>query len=369
MMRHSSYLEIDLKILGSNVEKIKKLSGKAIPLPMVKANAYGNGIVPVARYLVQELGIKKIGVATLGEAIEIFKECPGLDTEIIVFSDTEVHDDKLREAYHNFKMTPLLQHRSDLESVLNDSQLKNLPLMIKFNSGMNRLGFTLDELAEIAPRLKGRGVKHLISHFATSFYVKKDADKVDRQYEEFRKAKKLLSDAGVSVEETSIANSGAIEQKIGTEETYTRPGLMLYGPPSVSPQIWDGKQISRLVTKVIKTFPIKKGTPAGYGINVAGEHGFMIVIALGYGDGFMTFMSGVELIINGHNGKVFGRVNMDLAYIIFDPSVEGKIKVDDVVEIWGHNDHKITDIADQMKTHAYQVMCGITSRIPRVYKE
>ncbi len=368
-MRHSSYLEINLSLLASNVEKIKKLSGKATPIPMVKANAYGNGIVPIARFLVQELGFKKIGVAALGEALEIFKECPGLDTEIMVFSDTEVHDDKLREAYKNFNITPVLQQRSDLESILNDSQMNHLPLVIKINSGMNRLGFNLEELSAITPQLKKRGVKHLLSHFATSFYVKKEGDKIERQYEEFRKIKKLLIDSGIEVQETSIANSGAIEQKIAIDETYVRPGLMLYGPHSVEPKIWDGHQISRLVTKVIKTFPIKKGTPAGYGVNVAGEHGFMIVIALGYGDGFTTFMSGVELTINGYKGRVFGRVNMDLAFIMFDSSVEGKIKVDDVVEIWGHNDQNITNIADQIKTHAYQMMCGITSRIPRIYKE
>ena len=367
-MRHSSYLDINLRYLSENIGKIRTLSGKAGIIPMVKADAYGNGIVPVTQHLVNEEKIKKIGVASFGEAMKLVKECPDLDTEYLVFSDTEVSDPKCRSAYQDFNITPVIHQPEDLKHFLGDEKMKDVPLVIKVNTGMNRLGFTLQELEENLPRLKSRGINHLMTHFAYSYVPQKAGDKTTRQCEEFSKAKKLLSDAGVSVEETSSANSGAIEQKIGVDETYVRPGLMMYGPYSVEPRIWDGHQISRFVTKVLKAFPVKKGTPVGYGVNVAGEDGFVAILPVGYGDGVMTFWSGLKLTVNGFPCSVFARVNMDMMFLFFPMEVQGKIKAGDVVEIWNHDNRVITDIANQMRTIPYALMCGITGRIPRIYK-
>ncbi len=367
-MRHSSYLEINLQLLSENVERIKSLAPKAKLIPMVKADAYGNGIVPLARFLSEELKEKKLGCASLGEALHVLRECPGFESEIMVFSDTEMSNPDLRKFYGENNLTPVLHQKSDIENFLSDSRLNKVPLVLKVDTGMNRLGVLVDELPALIPRLKQRGVKHLLTHFAASYYVSKAGDKTSRQLSEFERAKKMLKDGGVSVEETSVSNSGAIEQGIGIQETYVRPGLMLYGPPSVEPRIWEGHQISKLVTKILKTFSVKKGTPVGYGINVAGEDGFIAIIPLGYGDGLMTFASGVELSVNGHKGKIFARVNMDMAFIIFPMAVEGKLKVGEVVEVWNHDNRVITDLATQMKTIPYQLMCGISSRIPRIYK-
>jgi alanine racemase len=365
-MRHSSYLEVNLDLLHKNVEKIKFLS-KSKLIPMVKADAYGNGLVPVSRFLVEECGIQKLGCASLGEALTLFQQCPQLNADMIVFSDTELKNEKVREAYLNHRITPVVHLKSDLEILLRP-EFKTIPLHLKINTGMNRLGLSLDELAEVAPKLKSRGVQHLMTHFACSYYPIKANDKTNRQVAEFEKARGLLKNAGVDVAETSVSNSGAIEQNIGCDQTYVRPGLMMYGPYSVEPRIWDGHQISKLVTKVIKTFSVKKGTPVGYGINVAGEDGFIAVIALGYGDGLSTYSTGTELVVNGLKARLFARVNMDMAFLMFDPAAEGKIKEEMSVEIWNHDNRVIADLATQMKTIPYALMCGITSRIPRIYK-
>lgn len=366
-MRHSTFLEVNLGLLQENISKIKRLTPAKI-LPMVKADAYGNGLVPVSKFLVEECGMNRLGCATLGEALHLFNQCPDLNVEMTVFSDTEISNPEVSDAYINYAITPVLHQPSDLDTVLNDSKFAKVPLVLKMNTGMNRLGLTLDELAQYAPKLKNRGVKHLLTHFACSYYPLKPGDKNHRQMDEFNQAKKILKDAGVSVQETSVANSGAIEQKLGSDETFVRPGLMMYGPPSVEPKIWDGHQISRLVTKVLKTFMVKKGTPVGYGINVAGEDGFIAIIPVGYADLSITTASGAELMINGHKAKIFARVNMDMMFLMFDPSVAGKIKVGDSIEIWNHDNKVINDLSLQMKTIPYQLMCGLTQRIPRIYK-
>ncbi len=367
-MRHSSYLEINLRLLSDNIGKIRSLAGKAGIIPMVKADAYGNGIIPITQHLVQEEKLEKIGVATLGEALKLAKECPDLDAEYLVFSDTEISDPKLRSAYVDYNITPVIHQPEDLNHFLSDERMKDVPLVVKVNTGMNRLGFTLLELEANMPRLKNRGIQHLMTHFAYSYVPQEVGDKTTRQLDEFKKAQKLLKDAGVSVEETSTANSGAIEQKIGIDETYVRPGLMMYGPYSIEPRIWDGHQISRFVTKVMKTFPVKKGTPVGYGINVTGEDGFVVVLPVGYGDGLPTFASGVKLTVNGFPCSIFARVNMDMCFLFFGADARPAIKAGDVVEIWNHDNRVISDIATQMKTIPYALMCGITGRIPRIYK-
>lgn len=367
-MRHSTFLEVNLGLLQENIQHIRKLT-KAKILPMVKADAYGNGFVPVSQTLVNECGLNTLGCATLGEAIYLFNQCPELKVDMLVFSDSEITNPDVARAYEDYAITPVLHLKSDVEHVLGNSALSRLPLVIKVNTGMNRLGLSLEELSDLAPRLKARGVKHLMTHFACSYYPLKIGDKTHRQMEEFVKAKKILADAGVEVQETSVANSGAIEQQFGTDETWVRPGLMMYGPPSVeSPVIWKGHQISRFVTKVMKTFEVKKGTPVGYGINVAGEDGFIAIVPVGYADLSVSTISGAELMVNGFKAKFFARVNMDMSFLMFDRSVAGKVKVGDQIEIWNHDNQTIAELATQMKTIPYHLMCGVTNRIPRIYK-
>ncbi len=368
-MRHSTFLEVNLSLIGQNFQRIKSLAPKAEILPMVKADAYGNGMLPISQFLVRECGVKKLGCATLGEALRLFDECPDLDAEALVFSDSELLNEKAREAYLHYNITPVIHRKCDLDLVLKDQAFKKMPLILKMNTGMNRLGLLSEELDEYLPLLKQRGVEHFITHFARSAQVIKPEDKCHKQYLEFTQIKKKLQDYGVEIRSTSVSNSGAIEQKFGVDETYVRPGLMLYGPPSVlDPVTWKGEQVSRLVTKVISTFHVKKGTPVGYGVNVADKDGFMVAVAMGYGDGMMTFLSGTKLNMKGHVGKIFGRVNMDVTLIFFDSSAASDFKPEDQVEIWNHDGRVITDIAVQSKTHAYQLMCGISARIPRIYK-
>ena len=366
-MRHSTYLEVNLNYLQDNIDKIKLLTSSKI-LPMVKADAYGNGLVPISRFLVEECEIKRLGCASLGEAIHVLNTCPDLNAEMMVFSDTELYDPEVFQAYNHFGILPVLHQRSDLETVLNNIVFKKTPIVLKVNTGMNRLGLSLEEIAEFAPLLKNRGVKHLMTHFACSYYPLKDGDKTHRQMDNFIKAKQILIDAGVEIQETSVANSGAIEQKFGTSETYVRPGLMMYGPPSLEPHIWNGHQISKFVTRILKTFIVKKGTPVGYGINVVSEDSLIAIIPVGYADWSITTASGTELKVNGMNAKIFARVNMDMSFLIFEASASGKVNVGDQVEIWNHDNSRIADLASQMKTIPYHLMCGVTNRIPRIYK-
>ncbi len=368
-MRHSTYLEVNLSLLAENVELVKKMAPGSTLLPMVKADAYGNGMIPVSQFLAKECGIEILGCASLGEATKLIHECPDLKTKILVFSDTELQNKEWREVYINGQIIPVLHQTSDLETVLKDPFYAHIPLVIKINSGMNRLGFLQEDLELYLPLLRTRGIKHLMTHFARSSQLLQSGDKTNKQYKNFLELKEFLKNADIQIEATSVSNSGAVEQEFGVSETFVRPGLMLYGPPGVSGEsTWKGHQISRWVTKIMSTFKVKKGTPIGYGVNVADRDCLMAVLPIGYGDGFLTYMSGTQININGVKGKIFGRVNMDMTFVQFDLSDEHKIKNNDVVEIWSHDYKTIVDLADQAKTIPYQLMCAVSSRIPRIYK-
>lgn len=368
-MRHSSFLEVNLGLMAGNFKSIQALAPRAEILPMVKCDAYGNGMIPVSQFLVREMGVKTLGCASLGEALKLVNECPDLNVNVLVFSDTELRHPDAQNAYLNLNITPVIHQKSDLEIILKESAFKKIPLILKLNTGMNRLGLSETDLEAYLPLIKARGVAHLMTHFARSSQILEVQDKTHKQMDEFVRMKKFLLDAGVEIKATSVANSGAIEQKFGVTETYVRPGLMLYGPPSViDPIIWNGHQTSKLVTKVLSTFHVKKGVPVGYGVNVADRDSFMAIIPMGYGDGLVSFGSGTRLKINGLEGKIFGRINMDMAFIQFEPDASSKIRNDDVIELWNHDNKVITDIATQNKTIPYQLMCGISGRIPRIYK-
>jgi len=368
-MRYTTYLEINLELLQKNVFKIKSKAPELSLIPMVKADAYGHGLVPISNFLIEDLEVPSLGVASLGEALEILKNISLKNFQIIIFSDSEIGNPSFQFVYSEKPLIPVIHKVSDLQIFLQDRNFEKVPFYLKINTGMNRLGLTLDDIEPFLPLIKKRSkIDHLMTHFACSYMPLKSGDKTHRQYEDFLKIKNYFLANSISVLATSVSNSGAIEQNFGFNETHIRPGLMLYGPYSVDSERWNGFQISKLITKVLKTFMVKKGTPVGYGVHVAGEDLFMIILPIGYGDGLLTFMSGIEIKINGFTGRVFGRVNMDMIYISFHPSVSGKIGENDIVEIWGHDNRTVTHLAQQMKTHPYQIMTALSPRIPKIYK-
>jgi len=365
-MRHSTFLEVDLKLLASNLEKVRNLAPRSEILPMVKANAYGNGLEEISTFLVRECAIKMLGCASLGEALMI-KKLNLKDIRTIVFSDTEVGSEFSTNYLEN-NLIPVLHQKSDLDFIMTNSAFDHLPLYLKLNTGMNRLGLDEEDLAPYMDEFKKRGIQHLMTHFACSYFPSKPGDRTQKQLGKFHQIKKNLEAAGVRIEATSVANSGAIEQKIGLEETHVRPGLMIYGPYSTSADHWEGHQISSFQTKILKTMTLKKGTPVGYGNHVLAEDAYLAIIPVGYGDGLTTFSSGVGVTVEGYKGEIFARVNMDMAFLKFPLEAKDKIKAGTLVKIWNHDNKVITDMATAMKTIPYQLMCALSTRVPRIYK-
>jgi len=225
-----------------------------------------------------------------------------------------------------------------------EPDFKHLPLYLKFNTGMNRLGIELSEIEDVILQLKKykrQSIEHVMSHFSSSYIPFKEGNRTFRQYNKFNELVKDIKGAGIEINETSCANSGAIEQGYALECSHIRPGLMLYGAKCSPKSLWKGQCISDLKTKILKICQVQKGTPIGYGGHVS-------------------------LSLYGKEAKILGRVNMDITTIFFK-ELPPELKVGGDFFLWGENVSEVTELASQLKTTAYQVFTAITSRVPRRY--
>lgn len=358
-MRSNSFLEVNLSHLADNFKLLKSKIANSEILFMVKANAYGHGMSKIAEFAYEEFAVSSFGVASLGEAIALRTRLP--EVEIYIFSDIDITN----AAYQaDLKLIPVIAKISDLEKYL-DSGLCN-PLALMVNTGMNRLGFSYEFDENLINFLVDNklSVFHLMTHFSDSYLPKKEKTKI--QYERFLEIKKKFNSANIKVAKTSVANSGAIENGIGLNETMVRPGLMLYGPQStLGTKCWDGKIISSLKAEVLQLQCLKKGDTVGYGSTVLSEDGVVAICSLGYGDGLLNSYQKLEVEFKGSSGKFIGRVNMDMFQALFKKDAP---KVGDHIHIWeSGNDNSLQKVSMHTKMIPYEVFCSISSRVPRRY--
>ena len=373
-MRYGSRLIVQLDLLEYNYREIKKHFPDQQVLFMVKADAYGHDLVPISRFAHLELGIKEFGTASLGEALKLREELPKEAFDIYVFSDIQVDLELHRDVYLNRRIIPVLTNFNDLEIILNSSDFKYFPLCLKFNTGMNRLGFFYDKVQEVIDLLKKKGrheIEHLMTHYSSSSLSMSGNKRNTEQAQRFQEIKEMITQQGITIKKTSIANSGSIEQNSGHSETHIRPGLIMYGPSSLLPKMREDslvqtKVISQLESYVIDVFPITKGTPIGYGATPCPDNGQIVIMALGYGDGFSTNYQNVQFEINGVMGKIVGRVNMDMSQVLVPSDL--KIKRGDPIIVWNHERDSLARFCEQTNTIPYEVLCRITPRVPRIYQ-
>lgn len=375
-MRFRSRLLVDLNILAENVSHLKELFPSQKILFMVKADAYGHGVLPLVRFCVEKLGIVEFGCATIGEALSLRENLHDLEFEVYVFSDVQIELKDCTEIYLHKRIIPVISNFSDLEFVLSHPDFSHFPLCLKFNTGMNRLGLDDEKVGEVIQYLKRyrhSKIFHLMTHFSSASHSMKSHKRNQEQQERFTQVKDEFQKAGIVVERTSLSNSGAIEQGVGGGETHIRPGLLLYGPSCLVPPLrglsqWRGRVISQLETYIIHVFPVVQGQPIGYGGSPVANAGVVAIIAIGYGDGFPTRFAGATLRHKGHEGRVVGRVNMDMAQIWFPKEAYKDLVVGDKFIIWDHTQESVLKLSDETQTLTYELFCQLTPRVPRIHQ-
>lgn len=375
-MRIKSSMEVNVSTLSQNYQLLKEICPNNETLFMVKANAYGHGLVPVVKFAYYELGIKEFGCASIGEALRLREEIPNGEFEVYVFSDVNLDLQEAADIYLNNRIIPVISNETNLEFFLSHEEFRYFPLCLKFNTGMNRLGIKMDRIDYAIQTIKKHGrssIYHLMTHFSSSSLSMQKNKRNLTQKENWKELKSQINSSGIEIHKSSIANSGAIEQKVGLEESHVRAGLMMYGPSSLLPQYnklscWKGKLISKLETTFIDSFQVDRGTPIGYGATPCPSAGTVGVFALGYGDGFSTRYQNVHLNHGEHEGQIVGRVNMDMAQILL-PNTNLTIKNGERFVVWDQNGQNFSNICVESKTIPYEVFIHLTERIPKIYRQ
>ena len=328
---------------------------------MVKSDAYGHGMVEVAREL-EDQGAEYLGVSTCAEGVTLRKK--GLKTPILVLLGVE--KDEFSDIIQH-GLTPVL-YRSDIASEISSAASAantRLSVHLKIDTGMGRLGVPYAEAAkffELIRSLKGIRVEGLLSHFASADEHDKSFSSL--QLERFRQVLAQAESAGLHFRYTHIANSAGIIDLPDSYLQLVRPGLMLYGaPPSQElHRPVSLKPVMTLKTRVLQIKEVAAGSPIGYGCTYFTTRPSRIAtLPIGYDDGYDRLLSnkGVVLVRNCR-APVVGRISMCLTTV--DVTEVPDVQVDDEVVLLGRQgDQEITadEIATLIGTINYEIFCNL----------
>ncbi len=369
--------QIDLRALRANAEQARRLAEGREVIAVVKADAYGHGASAVARALAAD-GIGRFGVA-LAEEGRALREA-GVEGEVLVLGGftedqaSEFIDLRLSAAVFH------LDHAAALDRAARRAGTV-VPIHVKFDTGMGRLGFAVGDAAAAFARLsecRGLKIEGVMTHFA-------DADLADPRYAREQIARfDAVADAarraGVEIPIRHAANSAALIKgsrglggPSGDAPLYeaVRPGIMLYGcrpGPGVSGGAL--QPVLALTTKILLLKRVPANTPVSYGRTfVTRRDSLIAVLPIGYADGYPRALSNRgTALVRGRRAPVAGRVCMDLT-MIDATEVPGVAEGDEVVLIGSQRGESLLaeEVAAAAGTIAYDLLCGIGPRVPRRY--
>tara|TARA_R110002110_G_scaffold400317_1_gene616627 strand:+ start:44855 stop:45937 length:1083 start_codon:yes stop_codon:yes gene_type:complete len=354
-----AWAEINLQALQHNYQVVRAYAPKSKILAMLKANAYGHGLVYVAKALKEA---DAFGVASMDEALVLRQA--GLTNPIFLMegffqSDALdlLQDCQLTTVIHNFEQMKALQ----------DSQFeKPVPVWLKVNTGMNRLGFHPDDFLAVYQQLKkikAVDLQGVMTHFPQADDL--DCDMTKKQINQFNAMLMGLTEHNRL--QKSLANSAGIMAWPNSHQDWVRPGLMLYGASPVMNQSSSHlnlKPVMQLFAEVIAIQSVAPGQTVGYGGTwKAQTKSKVAVVSIGYGDGYPWHaQTGTPVLINDKICKTVGRPSMDM--LTADVSHMTDIAIGDKVTLWGQN-LPIEVIAKSGNTISYEIFCRLTERVSR----
>lgn len=365
-----THLLINLNILKENFLKIKKHVAPAKVMPILKANAYGHGLIRVAQ-LMQELGADYLGVAVLEEGILLRQS--GITIPILVLGGIWGNQIPIFLKYNLTMTASSIEKLNQIDEVARQTRTR-AKVHLKIDTGMERIGvhyYNAKKFLNAAINTKNVIIEGIYSHFANS--EKKDLSysqlQLNRFYEVIDYAVKIFNEKPIF----HISNSGAILQIPEANLDMVRPGIMLYGvyPSKETKKSVEVKPALTWKSIVIYFKVIKPNHPVGYGSTWKCDHNIRAVtVPVGYGDGYMRSMSQkAEVIIRGKRYPVIGTISMD--QIVVNIENDSAYNGDDVILIGSDGSSKITveELAEWAGTIPYEILTNINTRVPRVYIE
>jgi alanine racemase len=366
-----TYATINLTALAYNVSRLKRyLSSGCEIMAIIKANAYGHGSVEIARALAGE-GIERFAVASLDEGIALRQA--GLSTSVVVLG--ALFEEQVSDLIAH-QLTPVVSDGRILPALTKAAHSRPVPypIHLKVETGMGRLGFSPEELRLLLDDPLFRNslkVEGIMTHLADA--DGKDSTFTERQSNAFRAVLKQIRERGVTLPLVHAANSAAIVRFPDTHFSLVRPGIMLYGyhtlPATVPPP--DLKPVLSLRTTIVQLRTIPQGGTVSYnGTFVATRTTRVAVLPIGYADGYSRQLSHRgSVLIQGRRVPIVGLVCMDM--IMVDVTDLPHVHVGETVTLIGQQGGEsiwADEVAGWIGTIPYEVLCGIGSRVPRLYE-
>ncbi len=367
-----TWAEVHLDRLASNIEQISTIcNGSDKIMAIVKANAYGHNDIAIAKHC-ESLGIKHFGVSNIKEAEKLRHN--GINGEILILGYTPC--DLANELIENNLIQTVFssEYARDLSKFAGDRKVRT---QIKIDTGMSRIGLDASNtdtcVAEIGElvKLSGISVEGIFTHLSVADSV----DEEDRLFTALQKEKLMsiytdLKGLGIKIDFLHSCNSAGASYTDNSTDSICRVGIVMYGlypnsdlelPIKVQPVM----EIKTVVS-MVKTIP--EGRSISYGrTKVTDRETKVVTLPIGYADGYPRLLSNKGyVLISGEKAPILGRVCMDQMMV---DATGIDVKTGDIVTVIGTDgDKKITadDLAKQIGTIGYEIVCNVSKRVPRV---
>lgn len=362
---HGTVLEIDLNALSSNLKTYQQVLNPGTKLmAMVKAFAYGSGSSEIANTL-QFHKVDYLGVAYTDEGIELRKA--GITIPIMVMNADDSSFDSLVQ--HNLEPVVYdFNFLHQLQGYLRNEGLNHFPVHVEIETGMNRLGFAVEDVPTLAEYLRNELfiVKTVFSHLAASEDAQHDAFS-DHQVDLYVEACNRLQQQLPYDFLRHIANTAAIQRQPRWQFDMVRIGIGMYGIDSAGEQGLGLQEVSTLKSTIAQIKHIKEGETVSYGRKgIALQDMTIATVRIGYADGYPRSLSnGVgKMWVNGRLAPVIGVICMDMAMI--DITAIPDVREGEEVTVFG-KDLPVKQVAEWANTIPYEILTGISHRVKRVY--
>jgi alanine racemase len=363
---HQTVLEINLNAMADNLKQYQQLLRPSTKMmTMVKAFSYGGGSFEIAN-LLQFHKVDYLGVAYADEAIELRRW--GINLPMMVMNPEITTFDSLLQ----YQLEPVI-YSSQLLKLFDEflkKEGKQFPVHIELETGMNRLGFPLDELQTLISSLKNSSIKiqSVFSHLAASEEAQQD-EFTKQQTDLFINAANEIQAAVNYSFLKHISNSAAIIRHPELQFDMVRLGIGLYGIDSASSHLLDLQEASTLKSTIAQIKHLKSGVTVGYNRKgVADGNTTIATVGIGYADGYPRVLGNGngKMLVNGHLAPVIGSVCMDMTMI--DITGIADVHEGDEAIIFGKG-LSVEQIAKWAQTIPYEILTGVSQRVKRVYFE
>ena len=358
-MSRDTRATIDPGALRHNLALARRSAPGSRVMAVIKANAYGHGLLPAARALASA---DAYAVSCLDEALPLREA--GVEQPIVLLQGW--YEAAELAAFRRYALQPVIHSSWQIDLLDRAGSGRPLDIWLKVDSGMHRLGFAPEAVRAAYRRLRNCaavGSIGLMTHLAAA--DDRTGSYTDYQLAEFARACDGLPG------ERSIANSAGVLGWPAAHGDWVRPGIMLYGAsPFVDtlPERPDLRPVMTLSSRLVAINRCRAGERIGYsGTFVCPQDMDVGIVTIGYGDGYPRHAgTGTPVLVGGRRTQLLGRVSMDMICVDLRPVPQAQI--DDPVTLWGQG-LPIEEVAAHSGTIAYELLCKLTGRVRFEYSE